>query len=1131
MAISEVKVHPGIGIARVGNSPEEFFIGPETADLPGIPSGGYKDDECRVRRQAARFRVFAHHDDGSPPEELTTADAEITWRVKLRNRKAAQPGRNSGVSGSDRDGLVLTAGERSVTGPNQVAELDDASFQLPGHPAEPVPLGEMRTDPESRLLVLGGFGRSSSPSGASLFGLYNDEWYDDVADGYVEATVTLDGTGETFEAVSGWVVVGPPNFAPTVRPPVTLYDRLYDYYRTNGLFGLDIPDPVSFLRHIHPVLHSAREHRGVHEGAGSAHFTMEDSDFPLSSGAKAAVVSRLKQEPGGDMPRWNGLELTDTQYVMMQRWRDDHATYVDDWDPDPDDLPLTPEELDRGPLSHAVGGSFAPGIEAGGYLVGGTDRYMEPFRLDPDVVSPGDVTSTMSLPWQADFLACGHEWWPAQRPNEVVPSPGAAYEDWNRGVTSSRDMADYWHTLGFVVPQGGDLLEAERCEAPSVVLLTPSLDFADVQQGPGGTARSRALAIVFEVLSPDDPVTLEILPGAGTGPFSRITVGEQTFGPTGPDTPVEARLWMRYTSESPGSSATATATVRHVETGREWQVDLQGNTVARETSAVSLVLDRSGSMDESRGDGGRKIDSLKEAAGIFVDVALEGDGIGCVAYNHDVQDDLSVTTLGPSSDPFGTGRVTVKNFVDGLSPGGATSIGDGLFRGRQILDAASGFDRDAMIVVTDGKENEERWISDVASTIDATTYAVGIGRADNVNASTLQTLSGNRGGYLLVTGPITGDNRFVLTKYFLQLLAGISNAEIVLDPDGRLAPERTVRIPFRMTDADRMVDVVLLSPYHRVVDFQVESPLGHRISPATAAGEPGVEHVAGRRVRYYRVRLPVRLERDRASHAGQWNAVLSLSRKGKQGRDVPTLSAAAVEPVAAAEGDGDLARGLPYSVQVQTYSDVSMDAGLEPAAAEPGETVRLTVALAQYGVPVTGPASARADVERPDGATRTVTLDRVADGAFRGGFTAVAPGVHRVRIRATGRTLRGWQFDRERTLTAAVARPDDRRTAPDPDTRRRRERDRALCSLLRCLASESLRGEARRRVEKLGVDPDRLEGCLEAWCRRLERTPLDAEADRERGRTDDLRGLPDLGDLDRRRLEEIARILRRQLGE
>jgi len=86
------KIHPAIGIARIGNSPDEFFIGPERVGEPPEPPGGFKDAQCRVKRQGARFRVFAHNDDGTVAE-VTDTEAEITWTVHLCNTKAANPGR------------------------------------------------------------------------------------------------------------------------------------------------------------------------------------------------------------------------------------------------------------------------------------------------------------------------------------------------------------------------------------------------------------------------------------------------------------------------------------------------------------------------------------------------------------------------------------------------------------------------------------------------------------------------------------------------------------------------------------------------------------------------------------------------------------------------------------------------------------------------------------------------------------------------------------------------------------------------------------------------------------------------------------------------------------------------------
>ena len=100
----------------------------------------------------------------------------------------------------------------------------------------------------------------------------------------------------------------------------------------------------------------------------------------------------------------------------------------------------------------------------------------------------------------------------------------------------------------------------------------------------------------------------------------------------------------------------------------------------------------------------------------------------------------------------------------------------------------------------------------MASDINEFTYAVGLGQPQNISVPALQTISGNNGGYLLVTGAIGTDNRFLLQKYFLQILAGISNAEIVLDPEGQLTPGRVERIPFQLTSGDAGVDVILLTP-------------------------------------------------------------------------------------------------------------------------------------------------------------------------------------------------------------------------------------------------------------------------------------------------------------------------------
>jgi hypothetical protein len=93
--MANLRIHPAIGVARVGDS-DQFFIGPESPGVPGNWDSGtskfkpFKDSQGKIIRQAARFRVFQFDDAGNPLKELTLADGvKIEWRVHVANRKAS----------------------------------------------------------------------------------------------------------------------------------------------------------------------------------------------------------------------------------------------------------------------------------------------------------------------------------------------------------------------------------------------------------------------------------------------------------------------------------------------------------------------------------------------------------------------------------------------------------------------------------------------------------------------------------------------------------------------------------------------------------------------------------------------------------------------------------------------------------------------------------------------------------------------------------------------------------------------------------------------------------------------------------------------------------------------------------
>ena len=310
--IAFVKIHPAIGVARVGNSADEWFYGPEVPDPPPAPPGFHKDGHGAVKRQAARFRVYGYDASGRVVREITDGPGTtVSWRVHLANKKAAwyrfqlaldipegqrlapdQYGRRNAAE-SDRDSLVIDPGSRGISG----AGKGPVPFDSGKIKNVPVYLGELRTDEHGRLVVLGGRGVSDSfrtPKAPLTDFANNDGWYDDTSDGPVTAEVTING--RTYQATGAWVVVAPPNYAPDLKGIRTLYDLLYDLYvRIGWLPGPGVP---SYPTDIEPILRRFCELQWVNRGF-AAGFGFDAPDDFLSP----ALRRRLATPPGVDLAR------------------------------------------------------------------------------------------------------------------------------------------------------------------------------------------------------------------------------------------------------------------------------------------------------------------------------------------------------------------------------------------------------------------------------------------------------------------------------------------------------------------------------------------------------------------------------------------------------------------------------------------------------------------------------------------------------------------------------------------------------------------------------------------------------------------------------------------------------------
>ncbi|MBW3569982.1 MAG: LodA/GoxA family CTQ-dependent oxidase [Gemmatimonadetes bacterium] len=312
------RIHPGIGIARLGNSPDSFCIAAEQpAALPiecdqdgnslplGAPPGAemratrMKDDEGRIRRQAARFSIWAYDDETPGGRPLKLGDpvfgggnhgklVDVQWRVHLANKKASwyefrqlegehgyaaeHPRRNPQVTGDQaRQHLIIDPGPRVVSLAQRRAQFTAeggveyaSTFPPPLRPSSVETLGELMTDDQGRLLVLGGHGNAGSylydEFGQPRIDHYanNDGWFDDTSDGPVMARLVFysdEVQQQRFIDVEypAWVIAAYPDYVPQIPDIVTMDEVVEDLavrrfaYRTD-LYGevgtYDCPEHV-----------------------------------------------------------------------------------------------------------------------------------------------------------------------------------------------------------------------------------------------------------------------------------------------------------------------------------------------------------------------------------------------------------------------------------------------------------------------------------------------------------------------------------------------------------------------------------------------------------------------------------------------------------------------------------------------------------------------------------------------------------------------------------------------------------------------------------------------------------------------------------------------------------------------
>jgi len=639
-------------------------------------------------------------------------------------------------------------------------------------------------------------------------------------------------------------------------------------------------------------------------------------------------------------------------------------------------------------------------------------------------------------------------------------------------------LAAQWQT-----DQGGTLISGDV----TTISLSPPpvIEFNDV---PEGDTTMRAVhfnvdgckRLLFEVTNgPTGPFTLD-----DSGPF---------WHPPSDFPTADLRIWLLFTGQAPDTSDNGLISVRAIDAETSVEVDswidipISANSIDRPTAAVALILDESGSMLSDAGNNrDTRLEVLQVAATTFIDQLFDDNGLMMVAFDEtgDMLAGLDVVGTQTSGVRNAARTAILNHGPPNNKP--HTSIGAGIetaAAGYAASPLTPTFDVQAMVVFTDGLEDREPWIRDVETVIPDRVYAVGVANAANVDSNKLSEIANNTGGFMLVQGAVTADDEFILEKFFLQILVGVLNRDIVADPPGLAVPGVIDSVPFPINRSDVQFDAVVLSRFPSALILGLRTPDGTVVGPDEL---PAGAVRLGATSRTLRITLPLVI--DGQEHwEGSWELLLAVWYRGK--RQVLSTALLASTPVVPGQ-----TASIPYHAVVHARSSLNLRAGLAQTGQTPGSDLLLEARLTEYGQPLPTHPGVRAELTPPGGPMVVVPFSETQLGVFNASVTTTQSGVYRFRVIADGISRRGRAFTREQLLTGVVGQP-TRNPDGTPPGGSGSGPNREICELLSCLLSDQVLTERlKKRLKKLGLDVDRLRRCVAKWCkprRASDRMPIE----------------------------------------
>jgi len=420
---------------------------------------------------------------------------------------------------------------------------------------------------------------------------------------------------------------------------------------------------------------------------------------------------------------------------------------------------------------------------------------------------------------------------------------------------------------------------------------------------------------------------------------------------------VEDQYFLQVIAPDPGSNGPYDLDVDLEESGTSTVIASDSETEAIVYDATNednvYVVDKSGSMGWYTPT---PWEALVDAFKLAVDTTNSSEGIAVVPFASDA--DPSPFAMQFATLPV---RNAAKDYIDARSPGGGTSIGDGMAEGAAQRTGSSTLNtRCRYVLLSDGEENQPQYWADVVGSVQATGCPVmAIAFGPGANETLMQQIASDTGGayyYNDVYVGTTGSRAISPTDMVLDLgstyqyAQAFGERERLLTEKGQAYPNEvyshTVLIDESVLTADFVLDWFDLSGVASMA-MLLTRPDGTTVPLPPDFGDSQAEHLG------WRIDNPM---------AGEWTLAVALQKY----RAYPVAYQVLVTgktPVSARLILPTLGRQFRTGNRIPIYALVTSGQG-----------------------PLMG-AMVQAMVTAPDGSTQMVPMQHTGGGMFMGYYT------------------------------------------------------------------------------------------------------------------------------------------------